>query len=365
VASTGGLSFEEIDDLVSFFEHRGNPFALMHCISVYPTPNEICNLDIIDELRERFPNIPIGWSTHETPDNTLPGQIAVAKGAKLLERHVGLETPDIKLNAYSSNPLQVKSWIQDCEKARIICGRGDVREKIAEETASLESLTRGVYASRDIFPGEQISPNDIYFAMPFKEGQISSGDWQKGSICKHKILADAPILSGDLQLEKDKATRPLKKALHIVKAQLRKAKIHLHQSFKVEFSHHRGIENFRNIGATIIDCINRDYCKKIIVQTPGQSHPAHYHKKKEESFQLLWGDMTVNIDGKEKKLALGEIVLVQPGVWHGFSTQNGCVFEEISTTHFNNDSFYKDASINALEREERKTVVENWGRFQI
>ena len=50
---------------------------------------------------------------------------------------------------------------------------------------------------------------------------------------------------------------------------------------------HAGIyypENFLKTGATIINCINREYCKKILVLLPGQSHPAHFHKKKEETF---------------------------------------------------------------------------------
>ena len=41
------------------------------------------------------------------------------------------------------------------------------------------------------------------------------------------------------------------------------------------------------------------------------------------------------------------------------------IFEEVSTTHYNNDSFYEDKQINKLERAERKTVVDNWGRFQL
>ena len=40
-------------------------------------------------------------------------------------------------------------------------------------------------------------------------------------------------------------------------------------------------------------------------------------------------------------------------------------FEEISTTHFNEDSVYKDKTIQSLKREERKTIVDHWGRFQM
>jgi len=36
------------------------------------------------------------------------------------------------------------------------------------------------------------------------------------------------------------------------------------------------------------------------------------------------------------------------------------IFEEISTTHYNDDSFYEDPSIASKTREERKTIVENW-----
>ena len=40
VCSTGGLKIDEIDDLVSFFDHKGCDFSLMHCVSIYPTPIE-------------------------------------------------------------------------------------------------------------------------------------------------------------------------------------------------------------------------------------------------------------------------------------------------------------------------------------
>ena len=72
------------------------------------------------------------------------------------------------------------------------------------------------------------------------------------------------------------------------------------------------------------------------------------------------------IDGHVRELFPGDTVLVQPGVWHSFWTEDtGVIFEEVSTTHYNDDSFYEDKQINKLERSERKTVVDNWGRFQL
>ena len=57
--------------------------------------------------------------------------------------------------------------------------------------------------------------------------------------------------------------------------------------------------------------------------------------------------------------------MILPGVFHSFWTDTGVVFEEISTTHKNDDSFYEDKEINKMQRSERKTVVDHWGRFQL
>ena len=91
----------------------------------------------------------------------------------------------------------------------------------------------------------------------------------------------------------------------------------------------------------------------------------HYHEVKEETFQVLDGVLDVLIDGKQLQLHPGQTALVQPGVWHGFSTKTGCIFEEVSTTHIKNDSYYKEKIINNKKLEERKTIVDHWGRFSL
>ena len=70
---------------------------------------------------------------------------------------------------------------------------------------------------------------------------------------------------------------------------------------------------------------------------------------------VIWGELKSVLDGKEKILKPGDTLMVPPGVWHSFSTETGCVFEEISTTAFSNDSVYKDDSINKLTSGQRKT----------
>lgn len=364
VFSTGGLQLGNIDDLASFFDHRGTDFAIMHCVSIYPIPADKFNLNQIDVLCNRYRNKVIGWSTHENPDETVPVQIAVGKGARMFERHVGIATPDTKLNAYSSTPQQADRWISAWKQAVELCGSTE-RQISSVEQESLDSLRRGVYARKAIKKGQQIARDQVYFAMPYLEGQLDSGNWKAGTIAGADIKKDGAILLSQAMVPHNPDYQVLKAAVHEVKALLNEARIALNSEFEVEYSHHYGISRFREFGAVIINCINREYCKKILVQLPGQKHPMHFHPLKEETFQVLHGDLTVNVDGHTRALVPGDVCLVMPGVWHSFWTDGGCVVEEVSTTHFNSDSVYKDAKINKLQRHERKTVVDHWGRFQL
>jgi len=365
VASTGGLSVEDIDNLVSFFQHRGVHFAIMHCVSIYPTPDHRMNLRQIGALKDRYPGVQIGWSTHERPEDLAPVQMAVALGADLFERHVGVETAEIKLNEYSSTPERLAAWFQAHARARILCGPRQRPPASPEERDAIAGLRRGVYARRPIRKGVEIDRSQVYFAMPYLEGQLESGHWKPGILATQEIAADGPLESASVNIPNDPDVQVIKSAVHEVKAMLNEARIHLSTDFKVEYSHHYGVERFRKIGAVIIECINREYCKKLVIQLPGQEHPSHYHARKEETFQVLHGVLLATIDGRDRVLRPGDTVLIQPGVWHSFSTDTGVIFEEVSTTHYNDDSFYEDKRINRLERSQRKTAVDNWGRFQL
>ena len=120
------------------------------------------------------------------------------------------------------------------------------------------------------------------------------------------------------------------------------------------------MEKIRSFGAVVVDVVNREYCKKLLVLVPGQVHPNHRHTKKEETFHLLWGDLEVNLNGKMVQMKPGDQMLVERGMWHSFTTKNGAVVEEISTTHEKNDSEYEDSKIDQLDPMERKTVIDQW-----
>lgn len=367
IVSVGGLSLQEVDRVVSFFEHRGVDFALMHCVAVYPTPAEAMFLKQIEIFKNRYPGHTIGFSTHETPDNTAMIGLAYAKGARIFEKHVGVPTDTITLNNYSTSPAQTRAWVEAYMVAKAACGDDLSERAISDaEKADLKSLARCVFAKADIKKGDVIRREDVFFAMPLlSDTNLKSGDFKEGKIADKDYTQGTPLdrYSEATELS-DKDI--IYSAVREVKAMLNEAKIHLSHEFTVEISHHYGLHKFKEVGCFIIDCFNRSYAKKLIIQLPGQSHPTHYHKKKDETFQVLFGSAEFEIEGKKKFLNPGDIVWLPQGVWHNFKTEEGVIFEEVSTTalELQGDSYYVDKSISNMPREARKTKLMNWGRYQ-
>ncbi len=359
VASTAGASTQQIDHLVCVLEDQAVDFALMHCVAVYPTPDEGLGLNQIDFLKNRFPGVPVGFSTHEDPDAAMPVQIAAGKGAQLFERHIGLSTEAYSLNAYSSTPEQIGRWIDAYLRARAACGGTRRAPARPEESASLASLMRGAYAAAPIRQGEIIRRDQVFFAMPLQNDALAANDWRDNLTADRDYTPDEPLSRDCKRLEPGR-DEIIAQTLLQVKGMLSNAGIWIGKNSSIEISHHYGLERFREFGAVIVDCVNRAYCKKILVQLPRQKNPYHYHAVKEETFQLLSGDLEVEIEGHRVRMKPGDTLLVEAGKWHKFHTLDGAIFEEISTTHINDDSFYEDERIARLAREERKTKLPNW-----
>lgn len=359
IISTGGKTLSDIDKLYNFFTHRNCEFAFLHCVAEYPAPEEHLQLDFIDKMSRRYRDVVIGYSGHENPDDNTVPMLAVAKGAGILERHVGLPTETIKLNAYSMNPEQADKWVKAALRAKNMCTIKKPNDKYISqaELDSLHSLERGVYAKHPIKSGDAISFEDIYFAMPLQDKQLTSGKFKEGMQATSDYAADQAIT----EVAKVTDISNLRSALHDAKGMIYEAGIALGDDYEVEISHHYGMKHFRQVGAILINIINREYCKKLLIVLPGQSHPFHAHKIKEETFQVLYGSLKVQFEGeKEKLLKAGDIQTVLRGEMHAFSSDTGAIFEEVSTEHVKSDSYYKDPEIARQDPMERKTYLKKW-----
>ena len=85
--STGMSTMEEIETAVAAVG-TGN-IMIAHSTSTYPCKLEELNLRMIQTLKDKYPEVPIGYSGHET--GLAPSWAAVALGAAFVERHITLD----------------------------------------------------------------------------------------------------------------------------------------------------------------------------------------------------------------------------------------------------------------------------------
>jgi sialic acid synthase SpsE/mannose-6-phosphate isomerase-like protein (cupin superfamily) len=359
IASTAAADIADIDSVVAFLSHRNKSFAIMHCVGEYPCLREHLELNQIDFFQKRYPGLPIGYSTHEDPENLDSIRVAVGMGAMLHEKHVGVPTEQYGINGYSATPAQARKWLEAANDAYTMCGvKGRRKEIFAKEIADIEPLFRGAFAARPIKKGEKISHCDLFFAMPNKPGQMVARQFSKYTEFRgtRDFEKNAPLMLDELEVKELRAR--VTEICEGLRAILKKQNIALPSNVEIEISHHYGIEKFEEWGAVLIKVINRAYSKILLVMFPGQAYPRHQHIQKDETYHLLHGDLTVEMNGEETVLKAGDVLSINREIPHSFKTKNGAVIEEVATTYIQGDSVYEDATIQA--NQSRKTLLKFW-----
>jgi sialic acid synthase SpsE len=207
VFSVGGSSLKDIDDLVKFFTRRNIRFAINHCVSIYPSEDYELELNQIDYLRNRYPNVVIGLSSHEYTSWDASMLIAYAKGARMFERHIDIISDGVEISPYCSQPHQLDTWLRTFKKAKEMCGTpGFERRRIPrKEIEYLDQLVRGVYARRDLPKGYVLHHGgmgeDFYLAIPLQKGQLSCRELMNGQVLKNDLKADSPLIIDSIQGE--------------------------------------------------------------------------------------------------------------------------------------------------------------------
>lgn len=196
VVSTGLSSLGEVADAWAWARACGaRDLALLHCVSAYPVPTGSDNLAAIRTLADAF-DVPVGLSDHGTDPLVAP--LAVALGACLYERHVMLAGQrDVGDNAVSSSPAELSGIVQAAERARGLLGDG-VKRCLPAEAPNLEASRRSLYATRDLAPGERVTPDAVMALRP--AAGLDPRRWRQlvGTRLQRAVPAGSPFLDADL-----------------------------------------------------------------------------------------------------------------------------------------------------------------------
>lgn len=125
VVSTG-FTDERYEKFVLNNLVKNKKLFLLQCTSSYPTPPEACQISVVrhyELLRKDYPNIIPGYSSHDI--GSLGCQMAVAAGARMIEKHVKLGDLDwvhfdsVAIDLYNNH---FASFVKDIRLAELMSG---------------------------------------------------------------------------------------------------------------------------------------------------------------------------------------------------------------------------------------------------
>ncbi len=198
IISTGMSLPEEIQETVKIVKKYKTPLALTHCISAYPCPYEIMNLDFIRELSKKY-NFPIGLSDHTPSIYSALGAVSI--GASIIEKHFTfnkkLSGPDHK-SSIDKNELKM---LVEGVNANFL-SRGYEKKIFKQEKEIVNWARESVVSIKDISPNEKLNTNNISTKRPSpKKNQIPANNFFSiiGKKTKRMIPKDRILKFKDLK----------------------------------------------------------------------------------------------------------------------------------------------------------------------
>lgn len=193
ILSAGMCYLEEIKMALEVIFPFNKQVILLQCTANYPIEDIEANLNVIDTLKSEF-DVLVGYSDHSVGIGASP--YAVAKGAKLIEKHFTVDKtmtgPDQRA---SVTPEELKQLVREIRKVESYLGTG-IKIPTCSEQFTRKSLQKCFVAARDIECGEVFSEENIVAKRTNGEG-ISAIYYENllGRVAKRKYVPDDIIVN--------------------------------------------------------------------------------------------------------------------------------------------------------------------------
>lgn len=197
ILSTGMNDITSIKPAVNILRKKKTPFALMHCVSMYPTPYDKVRLGALQELKKKFKDAVMGLSDHSIGIYTCLGSVAL--GASILEKHFISDKrwpgPDV---AISMDPAELREMILGSKA--IHQALGGEKRILKEEKPTIDFAYACVVSIKNIKKGEKLTKENIWVKRP-GTGEIKAKDYKKilGKAAKSDIKKSSQLNWKDLR----------------------------------------------------------------------------------------------------------------------------------------------------------------------
>jgi N,N'-diacetyllegionaminate synthase len=173
ILSSGMSSFEELDQSVNFIKPFGNELSIVQCTTAYPTPYDRLGLNVITELKERYPFAKIGLSEHT--GDIYAGIAATAMGAELIEFHAVFDKRMFGPDASSSLEIdQVKELVKGVRSIESAMNHPINKNDLTNYTALKKIFEKTLAVNKDLSAGHILTFEDLEAKKPANLGVKAS-----------------------------------------------------------------------------------------------------------------------------------------------------------------------------------------------
>lgn len=166
--STGGGTLEDVERAVEAILPLNEQLCILQCTAAYPCEVDELNLQVIDTYRERFPDLVVGLSDHQS--GIAMSLVGYMLGARVIEKHFTLNHAwKGSDQAFSLMPEGMRRLVRDLHRVPEALGDG-VKRQLPSEERPLEKMGKKLVAARDLPAGHVIGVGDLVAKSPADGG---------------------------------------------------------------------------------------------------------------------------------------------------------------------------------------------------
>lgn len=189
--STGMSDWAEIDTAVRILKDLPH-MTLMQCTSIYPTGLDQVGLNIVSDMKARYP-FRIGFSDHT--EGIEAAILALAKGARVFEKHLTFSRHMYGSDAHlAREPDEFRAYVSSIRSAHELLESRVDKDDLSPFAETRRVFMKSLYYAMDLPSGTVLEHRHIVDLKP-KEGISSSefsaviGKAVKNSVTKHQPVS--------------------------------------------------------------------------------------------------------------------------------------------------------------------------------
>ena len=196
ILSTGGATLAEVDYAVEIMKKYEVDFSILQCTSKYPCEPRQMNLNVIKSFKERYKNIPVGLSDHQSGISM--SLISYMLGARIFEKHFTLHRSWKGTDqSFSLEPEGLRKMVRDIITIEDALG-DPIKKPLEIEKDAIYKMRKSIVLKRNLNKGHIIKREDLEFLCPGNGLPVNSIDKILEKKTKYKLKAEHIIKLDDL-----------------------------------------------------------------------------------------------------------------------------------------------------------------------